>query len=312
MSKFININKLKKHFKKGITPLLCALTVFNFVGINVNASEFLVYLPTVEPSIPQYGGYIVSRGLNTSNFETHYLDYFAFYPNFLSINGDIEYYGDQANKPSGASSSWFDYQLNTDISILFNDTKSVYSISLNDNQNGTTYATGYLVLYRIFFDGEVRVLARQYLNEETNFTFTYTTNWLNLEAIQFKGNFTSVYNTLTEYNTLSIVWSDDKKLVDLNTSIESILIDIRDSISVDGSSGSISDVSQSEINSVDSKEQVLVGSDVSTNDLNVSINPQASSVVWNLIDNAVSGNAKVFAMFISILTIGIIGLILNR
>lgn len=308
MSKYININKLKKHFRKGITPLLCALTVFNLVGINVNASN--VYIPFNKPYIDEnrgivvihrYGGYAPtvfywvvepfgSVGDALENVIPNDKQLLS-YPHgvFLNLSKgsvteaftlDIDFYF-----PQGALVSVYAYSLTSgQIEVLASET--IRSSLINTGIPGTTPGDGY-------------------------YSFSRAANFC--DSIYVNGGyFSHNFDDFLSYGVttdLSVTWKTDNQSL---TETNEILNDIKNSIGADSSSGSISNVSQSEINSVDSKEQALVGSNVSTSDLNVSINPQASSVVWNLVDNAVTGNSKVFAMFISILTIGIIGLILNR
>lgn len=302
MNKFPNIYKLKKHFKKGITPLLCALTVFNLVGINVNAASYSISLPFPEPKVSDTSGYVV---LQCFDAKGHSYEYFYYYTVSL-LQGSSNLQIAINNQPSGGS--------------LLQFTCSKFSLSAFDGVVGFMS----LYLYRVHDNTWERKAYVQMIDENGSYYMVddfgvpisaffvkgpYDALTSNVDNLSLSVNFNSEGNITTHLASIYRASIENgNKLDSIDYSVNAIY-----ELLVDNApSGSITEVSQSEINSVDSKEQALVGSNVSTSDLNVSINPQASSVVWNLIDNAVTGNAKVFAMFISILTIAVIGLILNR
>lgn len=59
--RFLNIYKLKKHFKRGLAPLLCVLFSFNFLCLNVNAENLEVNIPISEPYVSDTSSYVVAR-----------------------------------------------------------------------------------------------------------------------------------------------------------------------------------------------------------------------------------------------------------
>lgn len=69
---------------------------------------------------------------------------------------------------------------------------------------------------------------------------------------------------------------------------------------------------QSELNRVE--DELLNNEEASNaqNEIKVEINENAMSYIWGLITDFVSSNPKIFGLFISILSLGIIALILNR
>lgn len=330
MKKFFNIQQIKKHFKKGLPPLLCALTLFNYCCINAKAYNVNVTVPFIEPAIPDYGGYVNVYGdYGYGNAITTFV--IAFYPYLYEAEFEASGYNDVLFR-------FFS------VGVECTDTSFTTYVNINEN-----YPPGYtnveiggmVVLYRLAADGDVVVAASQYVDNDHPFLFTR--NYNNVVSWQPVGNFSQIYSHLTEYNSMSILWGDDKqqydlmavisnRLVTLNNSVNLVsnkidttnntlnqtnvklddVIEILEELIQQESNGSIQDVSSSCINSVENKENALVGTNASTSELSVNINPLASSVVWNLVDTVVTSNAKVFTMFISILTIAIIGLILNR
>ena len=317
--KLLNTYKLKKLFKKGLTPLLCALTVFNYCCINAFAYEFNVNVPFIEPAIPEYGGYVNIYGdYGYGDAITTYV--IQFFP----------YAWDAELNASGSNDLLYQFY---SVAVECTDTSFTTYVSINENYPGMQLG-GMVVVYRLASDGEVVVVANQYVDEDD--PFIHTRNYVNVRCWQPVGNFSTIYSRLTEYNSMKVLWGDDTRQFNMLSTISNRLQTIADKVDItnvaltttnsrlqsilnnldellnNSSEGSISDVSSSGITSVENKENALVGNNASTTDLNVNINPLASSVVWNLVDNVVTGNAKVFTMFISILTIAVIGLILNR
>lgn len=74
------------------------------------------------------------------------------------------------------------------------------------------------------------------------------------------------------------------------------------------------EVDQTQYNNYKNKEQQLMGvtSGTSLNDLNIGIDANTSSTIWQLITRIIQQNSKIFGLFISILSIGIIKIALTR
>ena len=70
---------------------------------------------------------------------------------------------------------------------------------------------------------------------------------------------------------------------------------------------------KSTIEDLNDAESELIGDTSDYEDrLDITINPTATKVVWDSVDTFVKGNGKVFAMFITLLSLGFIKLVLNR
>lgn len=313
----MNTKNFKKHFKKGITPLLCALTIFNFCSINAFAYEpkHFVTFPFNEPYVSDYQGYYAyTRSDDPSNY--YYMNIWSY--NYIQASdGELLY-------PSG-----------NDLSV---------SITMDDDLQGMT----------IYFQSTLpaKITLYQFNSYENSFVIRYSellkprilysyhhTITKPYSSFMAKGKYSSISlngvsskldvqfsDTLNINTILDSLNQLEKNTSSINTFVSGIpgrldtmnssLNVIRNHLTSGNSNPTPEDVSSSGITNVTNKEQELlnkndsVSSDI--NNLQVDINPNAAAVTWDLVNTAVMSNTKVFTMFLSILTIGIIGLILNR
>ena len=333
----MNTKNFKKHFKKGITPLLCALTIFNFCSINAFAlGDYTASFSFLEPSYDSLNqGYLVLALRNRIYGDVVY-DCFAWNNISFTLSPRLKTEGVVEGNPpqsSGATDYFVDFFTpNTDtfnqVGITLNDGNVIFRFY---GSNETTF-TNYVMLSQ-FEQGNNKISRRLY-ESYSDYYYEYTLDYtqFNFDVIGFyyKGNVYRITSNLSnavginvtfgmEYLHLVMAYDEIRNLVSriniTNNSLASIEQKL-DMIFSQSSSGSIQDVSSSGISNVSNKEQELfdkndsVSSDI--NNLQVDINPNAASVTWNLVNTAVMSNTKVFTMFLSILTIAIIGLILNR
>lgn len=66
------------------------------------------------------------------------------------------------------------------------------------------------------------------------------------------------------------------------------------------------------VDDVDKAESELLDKETNTDDLEIDIDSESSNVIWIIIEDFITSNSRVFGLFISMLTLGIISLILNR
>lgn len=290
--KLLNTYKLKKHFKKGLTPLLCALTVFNICGISVNATSYSAWLNFSEPYVSDNQGYF------------SIMDEKGYVYTYIWTFGNYNY---PHEIPPGGN----------DITDYYPDTNRL-RLLVYESQNGFTleYTSSTYAEFTLYqhssWTNEFKVYMTDTINwSNENVWQTFGVSWgdTKIIACDFKGKYDNINLRDIRYNTLDVNFNNEVNLTPILTELEMIRKMFQAS---DSGNTSTSNVSDSAITSVEGKENSLIGNNVSTNDLNVSINPNAASVVWGLIDDLTTSNAKVFGMFISILTIAVIGLILNR
>lgn len=310
MSKLVNINKLKKHFKKGITPLLCSLTIFNLCGIHVNASS-VVSFPFPEPLVDDFNGYLV---VSRDDGYFH-LIWFSFNPIHEDHGANTQVVTPSLRTSVRYDSSTGDVHFN--FTSLFNGHLSVYHWS--SYSQSVSYVFYEFLNQGVTYGTDVRIVGT-------------------LDSIYAKGNFiNNNFGGVATPSDIYFTWGSDSSLYSLidkiNNTLWSVNNNLGSKLNVSNNTlqdiyerlgslldqqpdNSITDVPSSGITNVTNKEQDLLNkNDSVSNDINnlqVDINPNAASVTWDLLNTAVMSNSKVFTMFISILTIGIIGLILNR
>lgn len=303
----LNISILKL-FKKGLTPLLCALTCINVLGINVSASSSFfvplgdpVYLDPNNPmltdvsiNIEQYGA--ISSGLKLEGTSS------MTYKNFVtdSILG--------VDMPNGGVNGYYDIVISFRTPYLI--PKGVYDIRLD------CYTPTNMGAFR-----------------SINLS-CYDASWNNVLSSNSIPGYVSVKTESNEFYVTfnDVVISDDFVNIGLTGSVyyqfdgnyegfmvvpgsfEFAEVSQTDVILQSRPSGSISNVPSSGIIDITNKEQELLSTDISSDlsEMNVDLNPNAAAVTWDFVNAAIQVNDKVFAMFLSILAVGVIGLILNR
>ena len=103
-------------------------------------------------------------------------------------------------------------------------------------------------------------------------------------------------------------------MVNNNTTINNNVNDIKDSINEDVGNNYKQTPNQTDYNNYHQKEQSILGqiSNTDTSAINIQNNNNANLFIWDTITRSLQSHAKVMALMISILSIGIIKLILNR
>lgn len=133
---------------------------------------------------------------------------------------------------------------------------------------------------------------------------------------------TQMYTLMNDYlptisNTLNNIYSYLQsylpKFDSWFSSINEHLAKIEESLTQGDDDSPPEDVSQDEVNNVISGESDLLNkNDKSEESLDVSLDANATGVVWSIVTDFLQTNSKVFGVYLSALSLGVICLILNR
>lgn len=287
MKKYQIIYKIKMHFKRGLTPLLCALTIFNLVSINVSASNFLLSFPFSEPLVNEHNGYVVvSRDDDVYN-----ILWWNFNPVVPISSSSVEsgiYVNCFLNDDSGAN-------------FLYLEFDSSYS--------------GFLSVYHwSSYSESISLLDSYYYDVGSNIHVTSIR--LNAVPNYFYAKGPYVYlnsdGTLTDLD-FNILWSESDAIYDSLSSINNALWAIHNSINPSIPSGSIEDVSKNDISNVTNKEsQILNTSNIDTSALNVQLNSNVLASTMSLVDSLVTSNPKIATMSFTLMTLAVVAFVLRR
>lgn len=313
MKKYQIIYKIKIHFKRGLTPLLCALTIFNFCGISAHAyGMYEVELNISEPYVSDNQGYFVvydSAGRAYTYIWT-----------FTNYVADVDNLNGSPLDP---------YENTNSIRFLVSDVFEGFNLEY------TSSMYSYFTLYQhSSATNQFKVYFNDFIGaNDLNTWQTYSIDWGSVDtlvAVNLKGKYDYINLRDIQNNTLNVRWGNEfdlnsiinslntmilnqEQLISLNTSINTNLSDIKNSLIQGDSNGSISDVSKNDISNVTNKEsQILNTSNIDTSALNVQLNSNVLASTMSLVDSLVTSNPKIASMAFTLMTLAVVAFVLRR
>lgn len=204
---------------------------------------------------------------------------------------------------------------------------SATHMSINLTNNGTVtfnaYCSGSVKadVTIMFYDGNGNAESN-YINDTISSGEIFRTYSLNssslyyYEGYQVFGNYGNITSDFAS-SFFTVVYGDTKKEIEeqeeSNTWLEKIWNSLQDFLGLEGEE-TIDDLSGKEesIEMAEKEEELVNDDDVSTDDLKLDLDSNSSGVVWTRVEDIVTAHESLFTTIISLLTLGIVALILNR